>query len=62
MELFVFTNNPVLESEFYKGTSKIPLLFEIVLRLHRVHMRGDLILHVVHIAGTRMIEAIIDGI
>ena len=25
-------------------------------------MRGDLILHVVHITGTKMIEAVIDGL
>ena len=30
----------------------MPLLFEIVLRLHQVQMRGGLILRVIHIAGT----------
>ena len=62
VELFVFTGKLVFESECYKGTSKIPLLFEIVLRLHQVQMRGDLILHVIYIAVTRMIEAGIDGL
>ena len=38
MELFVFTNNMVFESVFYKGNSKILLLFEILLRLHQVNM------------------------
>ena len=34
--LFVFTDNLVFESVFYKGTSKSILLFEIVIRLHQV--------------------------
>ena len=35
VEMFVFTDNLVFESVFYKGTSKIPLLFELVLRLYQ---------------------------
>ena len=35
VELFVFTDNLVFESVFYKGTSKIHLLFELVLRLYQ---------------------------
>ena len=62
VEFLVFTYNMVFESVYYKGTSKILLLFEIFLRLRQVHMRGYLILYVAHIAGTRMIEAVIDGI
>ena len=50
------------ESVFYNGASTSPLLFEIILRLHQVQMRGELILHVIQIAGTRMIESGIDGI
>ena len=34
VKLFIFTDNLVFESVFYKGTSKIPFLFEIALRLH----------------------------
>ena len=52
----------MLESVLYKGTSKTPLLFYLVLRLHQVHMRGELILHLIQIVGTRMIEAGIDDI
>ena len=58
----MFTDNLVFERIFNKGTSKSPLLFEIVLRLHQVQMRGEMILHAIHITGTRMIEAGIDGI
>ena len=49
-------DNLVLESIFYNETSKPPLLFEIVLRLKQVQMRGELILHDIKIAGTRTIE------
>ena len=59
-ELSVFMDNMVFGSVLYKGDPEIPLLFEIVLRLNQVQMRGDLILHSVHISGTRMIEAGID--
>ena len=33
VELFVFTDNMVFESVFYKETPKINLLFELVIRL-----------------------------
>ena len=62
VELFVFTDNLVSESLFYKVTLKKPLMFELVLRLHQVYMRGELILHVIHITCTQMIEAGIDGL
>ena len=59
VELFVFTDNMVFKTVFYKETSKIPFLFGLVLRLHQVQMRGYLTLHVVHTTVTRMIEAVI---
>ena len=62
MELFVLTDNMLFESVFYRGKSKIPLLFELILRLHQVQMRGYFTLNVVHIAVTRTIEAKINGI
>ena len=37
-------------------------MFELVLMLHQVQMRGELILHVIHIVGTGMIESGIDGL
>ena len=62
VELFVFTYNLVFESVFYKGKSKRPLMFGIVLRLHQVQMRGYLILHVVNTIEIRMTEKLIYGI
>ena len=61
-KLFVFTENLVFESMFYKGTLKITLFFGIVLHFHQVQMKGELILHIIHIVGTHMIEAGIDGL
>ena len=60
LELFSFTDILLFMSVFYKRTSKNPLMFRIVLRLHQVQIRGYFILHVVHITGTRIIVAGID--
>ena len=62
VELFVFADNLVFESLFFNGKSKITLLFEIVFRLHQGQIRENLILHVVHISGMRIIEAVVDGL
>ena len=62
MELFVFTNNLLFESVFYKGTSKSLLLFEIVIRLHQVQIKEELILHILHIEGKRVEKSGIDGL
>ena len=61
-ELFVFTDNCVFESVFYKGKLKSTMFFETVLQLHELTVEGVLIMHVVHISGTRMIEAGIDDL
>ena len=60
VELFIFTDNMVFESIYYKGESKIILLLDIVLRLHQFQIREELILHVVHISGTVVIKSGID--
>ena len=62
MELLAFTNNFGLERVYYKGTSKSPLLFEIVLCLQRVQIKRGLLPHVVHIAVTSMIKNGIYGL
>ena len=36
MQLFVFTDNWVFESVFYKGKSKITMLFETELQIHEI--------------------------
>jgi hypothetical protein len=53
-EVFLFTDNSTAESVYYKGNSSSKTLFELMLRLRNLEMKGDLVLHVVHVAGTRM--------
>ena len=62
VELFVFKDNFVFDIVLYKGTSKIPCCFVLVIRLHQVQMRRELILHAICISGNRIIEAGIDGL
>ena len=61
-ELFMFTDNSTAEAAFFKGTSTSEKLFELVLRLQKIEMEGDLFIHLVHVAGTRMIWSGIDGL
>lgn len=61
-KLFVFTDNFVFEMTYYNGTSSEPGLFELTLCLHKVEMFGDLKVHVIHMAGTRMKVTGIDGL
>jgi hypothetical protein len=61
-EIFIFTDNSTSEAAFWKGTSSSPLLFELVLRLKKMEMNYNMILHVVHVAGKRMIDQGTDGL
>ena len=61
-ELFLFTDNTTAEAAFWKGSSKSPKLFELVLRLKLLEVEADLIIHVVHVAGKRMIAQGTDGL
>ena len=53
--------NLVFRSVFYKVTAISPLMFEVVLIMHYIQMRGRLIIHVVQIVGTQMITSRIYG-
>ena len=61
-ELFVFTDNSVFEGTFFKGHSKSRKLNDVVLRLRTVERESGCILHVIHVAGTRMKMSGIDGL
>lgn len=61
-ELWLFTDNSTAEGCFSKGSSSSQLLHELVLRLRKVEMEHSLNLHVVHVAGTQMIEQGTDGL
>ncbi len=43
------------------GNSSSHTLFELVLWLRKLEMQGDLIIHVIHVAGTRMEAEDADG-
>ena len=54
-ELWIFTDNSTAESCFFRGGSTSKTLHELVLRLRKVEMSYSVTLHLVHVAGTRMI-------
>jgi len=62
LEVFLFTDNLVAEGAFYKGTSTSRKLFELVLRLRLLEMKAGFKIHIIHIAGTRMISQGTDGL
>jgi hypothetical protein len=55
-EVFLFTDNQAAEDAYYRGTSPSRALFELVVTLYKLQMKYDLVLHVIWIAGTRMIH------
>ena len=62
MELFLFTDNSVAEACVYKGTSSNKHLFELVLELKELELENQFKVHVIHVAGTRMIAQGTDGL
>jgi hypothetical protein len=61
-ELFMFTDNSTAEAAFFKGTSSSEKLFDLVLRLRKIEIEGELVIHLIHVAGTRMIWSGVDGL
>jgi hypothetical protein len=61
-ELVLFTDNSTAELTFFKGTLSSEKLFNLVLRLRKIEMSGDLFLHLIHVSGTRMIWSGVDGL
>ena len=61
-ELWIFTDNSTYEGTFFKGYSSSSKLSSIIFRLRMVERKTGCVLHVVHIAGTRMKAAGIDGL
>jgi hypothetical protein len=61
-ELWLFTNNVTAEGCFFRGGSSSKLLHELVLRLRKTELEYDFTLHMVHVAGTRMIAQGTDGL
>jgi hypothetical protein len=61
-EFFMFTDNSTAEAAYWKGTSKSRKLFDLVLRLKELEVKHDIILHVIHVSGKRMIAQGTDGL
>jgi hypothetical protein len=55
-ELFLYTYNQTMEGSYFRGTANSRALFELIVTLYKLKMQFNLILHVVWIAGTRMIQ------
>ena len=47
---------------YYKESSSNKVLFLLVLRLKKLPMQGDMMIHVINIARTRMIASGVDGL
>jgi hypothetical protein len=55
-EVFLYTYNQTAEGAYCKGTAKSRSLFELIIVLYKLQMEFDFILHVIWIAGRRMIQ------
>ena len=60
-EFFIFTDNSTAESSFYRGSSSSKLLHALVLRLRLLEIKYSVIIHLIHVSGTRMIAQGTDG-
>lgn len=61
-EVFVFTDNSMAERAFYNGTSSSRTLFYLVLKLQKLQMHQELMIHFVHVSGRRMMAQGTDGL
>ena len=61
-EVWLATDNTTAATAFYKGSSSSEALHQMVTELRLLTLRGNFILHLFHIAGTRMIEIGVDGL
>jgi hypothetical protein len=55
-KIFLYTDNQVAEGSYYRGTAASQSLFELVVELYILQMKYEIIMHVIWIAGTRMIQ------
>ena len=62
VEVFFFTDNSTCEAAAYNGSSKSELLFELVLRLHKLEMKYRCRIHIIHCSGERMKAQGSDGL
>jgi hypothetical protein len=62
VEVFLFTDNATAEAAFFRGSSSSVKLFELVKRLKILEMCRNTRLHLIHVAGKRMISQGTDGL
>jgi hypothetical protein len=55
-EIFLYTDNQVAEVSYYRGTTASQSLFELAVELYILQMKYDISMHVIWMAGTRMIQ------
>jgi hypothetical protein len=58
----MYIANQTAESAYYQGSAPSRDLFELIVTLYKIQMKYDFILHIVWIAGTRMIHQGTDGL
>jgi hypothetical protein len=61
-ELWLATDNSTAASAYYKGTTSSEKLQDMVTELRGLTLKGNFVLNIFHIAGTRMIQIGIDGL
>ena len=59
-EVFLLTDNLVAGYAFYKDISSSETLFKLILRLRNSELESDIILHMIHVSGKRMIASGVD--
>ena len=60
-EFYLFTDNSTAENSFHRGSSKSKLLHGLVVKLRKLEMDYNLVIYLIHVAGTRMIAQGTDG-
>ena len=60
--MIIATNNSVSKSIFFKGSSKLSTLHEMIVELQKLELEGELIVCFIWILGKRMIELSVDGL
>lgn len=62
VEIFVMTDNSTAERAYFKGSSTSKLLHQLVHRLRSLELTRGCAIHLIHVAGTRMISQGTDGL
>jgi hypothetical protein len=58
----MFMDNYVTERAYFRGMSKSKQLFNLILWLQKLEMAGELFIHLIWVARTRMITQGTDGV